>query len=381
MPAARQIEIPSKIKSIYLELPEYQFQHGVAQNFDYFVGRGRMRDRLRSILLNAHFGAGGAYLITGYRGMGKTSLVEFVINEINRDKKGDADPDKFIKIHISLSQDDIKDFDVLKFFTSQMLRAWEELNLQLAKKMGMPQTQPTMMWSVWKEISRQFTVDTGASSGRSALTVLANKIESHLLYLNERLNSIVKTKLGNNEAMPDNSKTYRNKEIIRSESLPKEIEKELIYILNLLHEIRKALQGKLEIPQFLFIVDELDKIEPSYLYDLDQNHTNQPTQIELDNVFGINKVRRRQEVVARLLVHKLYFVGIGSQNNRQSKVYAPYKDVRNKRPDFRLQTVCCKNIVIWHLISNFSRLPYRTGRLYFLRHLPLASIRYAPCCP
>jgi hypothetical protein len=32
------------------------------------------------------------------------------------------------------------------------------------------------------------------------------------------------------------------------------------------------------------------------------------------------------------------------------------KDVRNKMPDFRMQTIGCEAIVVWHLISNFSRL-------------------------
>jgi len=275
--------IPSKIKSIYLELPDYKFQHGIPTDFRYFIGREKMRERLKSNLLNTEPGAGGAYLVTGYRGMGKTSLVEFVVNDINKNKKNETVPDIFIKIHVSLSQDDIRDLDVLKFFATQMYQAWEELKLQLFKY--------------------KFTLTGDADKW-------GQDFSNRLIWLNDRLNSVVKTQQKYNNDLSDFPKERRNKEIIRSESLPKEIEKELIFLLNLLHKIREEVKEKEEfdLPQFLFIIDELDKIEPSYLYDLDHSRKDLPTQTELDNIFGINKVRRRQEVIARLLANLKSFL-------------------------------------------------------------------------
>lgn len=281
-PMANQPSIPSKIKSIYLELPEYKFQHGIPSDFRFFIGREKMRERLKSILLNTERGSGGAYLVTGYRGMGKTSLVEYVVDEINKGEKKGNEPDVFIKIHISLSQDDIRDLDVLKFFATQLCLGWDKLNLQLSK------------------ISIELSIEAKKWS---------EDFSNRLIWLNDRLNSVVKTKREYETEPFDFPKERRNKEIIRSESLPKEIEKELISLLDLLHKIRLSVATqKINIPQFLFIIDELDKIEPSYLYDLDHSRKDLPTQTELDNIFGINKVRRRQEVIARLLANLKSFL-------------------------------------------------------------------------
>ncbi|MBF0605923.1 MAG: ATP-binding protein [Candidatus Magnetobacterium sp. LHC-1] len=74
----------SKIKRIYLELHGYSFFHGHSEvdNIDSrFIGRKRLIERLRNVLTNDK-SKSGAYLVTGFRGMGKTSLVSKVINEL-----------------------------------------------------------------------------------------------------------------------------------------------------------------------------------------------------------------------------------------------------------------------------------------------------------
>ncbi len=74
----------SKIKNIYIELHNYSFFHsptGLGKTYNKFVGRERLLERLRTLLTNSETKS-GAYLITGFRGMGKTSLVRKVLSEI-----------------------------------------------------------------------------------------------------------------------------------------------------------------------------------------------------------------------------------------------------------------------------------------------------------
>ena len=74
----------SKIKAVFLELSQYAFFHspyGIRKPDGRFIGRDHLRNRLKALLTQS--GAkSGAYLITGFRGMGKTSLVRNVLSEI-----------------------------------------------------------------------------------------------------------------------------------------------------------------------------------------------------------------------------------------------------------------------------------------------------------
>ncbi len=73
-----------KIKDIFIELHNYSFFHSPSQEQKTdkrFIGRKRLINRLRETLINTETKS-GAYLITGFRGMGKTSVVNQVLNEI-----------------------------------------------------------------------------------------------------------------------------------------------------------------------------------------------------------------------------------------------------------------------------------------------------------
>ena len=75
----------SKIKDIYIELPDYSYFHSpssIDRKDSRFVGRKELASRLRNILCNSQTKS-GAYLVTGYRGVGKTSLVNRVLKEIS----------------------------------------------------------------------------------------------------------------------------------------------------------------------------------------------------------------------------------------------------------------------------------------------------------
>ena len=79
----------SKIKRIFIELHDYNFCHGpseVGSNNDYFVGRERIIEKVKNIIRDTSKKS-GCYLVTGYRGMGKTSFVNKVIDTLtNRNR-------------------------------------------------------------------------------------------------------------------------------------------------------------------------------------------------------------------------------------------------------------------------------------------------------
>lgn len=75
----------SKIKKIFIELHGYSFFHSPSHLADIderFIGREKIINKLESLLTNSE-SKSGAYLITGYRGMGKSSFVAKTLNRIN----------------------------------------------------------------------------------------------------------------------------------------------------------------------------------------------------------------------------------------------------------------------------------------------------------
>jgi hypothetical protein len=70
----------SKIKKIRIELPHYTFSHSSSGDSPYpFIGRERIRERLKKVVEDSP-NEPGVYLVAGNRGVGKTSLVSWVIN-------------------------------------------------------------------------------------------------------------------------------------------------------------------------------------------------------------------------------------------------------------------------------------------------------------
>jgi hypothetical protein len=71
----------SKIKKIRIELPHYSFSHSSSGDSPHaFIGRERTREKLVKVLEDSP-DEPGVYLIAGNRGVGKTSLVSWIINE------------------------------------------------------------------------------------------------------------------------------------------------------------------------------------------------------------------------------------------------------------------------------------------------------------
>jgi hypothetical protein len=77
--------LSSRIKKIFIELHDYAFFHGpseISMIDRRFIGRTENKNKLKAILTNNETRT-GAYLVTGYRGMGKSSYVSKVIDEID----------------------------------------------------------------------------------------------------------------------------------------------------------------------------------------------------------------------------------------------------------------------------------------------------------
>ena len=83
----------AKIKDVYIELKDYQFFHSPYNDSaikDRFIGREKVKSRIISILEKTDVKS-GAYLITGFRGMGKTSVVREALDDFNSQEKNNTD--------------------------------------------------------------------------------------------------------------------------------------------------------------------------------------------------------------------------------------------------------------------------------------------------
>jgi len=97
-------EFSSKISKILIELYNYSFFHSPSEikRVDRrFIGRKFIINKLKGILTNTETRS-GAYLITGYRGMGKSSFVSKVISELVSYKNKTNYFSRFIRILIML---------------------------------------------------------------------------------------------------------------------------------------------------------------------------------------------------------------------------------------------------------------------------------------
>ena len=79
----------AKIKEVYVELRDYTFFHSpYSQSLsdNRFIGRAKVKSRIKSILQHSQTRS-GTYLVAGFRGMGKTSVVRQAVAEHNEERK------------------------------------------------------------------------------------------------------------------------------------------------------------------------------------------------------------------------------------------------------------------------------------------------------
>ncbi|WP_299525861.1 ATP-binding protein [Winogradskyella sp.] len=110
-----------KIKPILLELPNYKFFHTSIQDDNKvngrFVGRVKIINRLLSFI-NETSSNTGSYLITGFRGMGKTSVVKKALGSLNSKPKSIS----FILIWVTLLPFIFMSHRIAKYLNSLVLK-------------------------------------------------------------------------------------------------------------------------------------------------------------------------------------------------------------------------------------------------------------------
>ncbi|MCG8331668.1 MAG: ATP-binding protein [Chitinophagales bacterium] len=82
-------EYSAKIKEVYVELRDFQFFHSPFSDTltdARFIGRNAVKQRIKNILERSKTRS-GTYLVTGFRGMGKTSVVRQAIDLYNKQSK------------------------------------------------------------------------------------------------------------------------------------------------------------------------------------------------------------------------------------------------------------------------------------------------------
>lgn len=83
-------DFSSNVKRITIPLPNFKYYHGASYDHTKnrnFIGRESLITKLKDWLTNNQTKS-GAYLVTGYRGMGKTSFVNNVLNQITYKQPG-----------------------------------------------------------------------------------------------------------------------------------------------------------------------------------------------------------------------------------------------------------------------------------------------------
>lgn len=129
----------SFIKNIAIQLPkDYRFYNDMhkdgSQNHPdnaiketKFIGRKSHIEKFTSFLKNS---TKGVYLVTGYRGMGKTSFVNYVISKY---KKENQDGKEIIPIRLTMAQINPTEYDILRQIVSHINSAFKPKNI---KKLG-----------------------------------------------------------------------------------------------------------------------------------------------------------------------------------------------------------------------------------------------------
>ncbi len=369
----------AKIKDIYLPLFDYKFDHGpslIDHSNPLFVGRERILQRLELILDETRSRSKqGAYLIAGYRGMGKTSLVREAITKVNQRADRGKNGKKLEVFEFSLAQGEVHEMDLFR----QM--AWK-LNRYVASLKLSPVSPCSRFF---KEIffpflflGISFLLALCIYHGRAVCAFFVNpfvkdsagyvflffilvsvfflfwvKILSLLLASQKVLKFIPSTdsliedilslsqelqfRLHSSYSREDVPPTFVNlggtnpatvmvnrvlgalsadknqqkSALSFQKATPKEIEQYLFTLLKKLDELRKMREEekpkKKKILPFVFVVDELDKIEPDYYYSSDRETEHYlyaaSSSEEMDT-----KSRKRNDTILRLLANMKNFL-------------------------------------------------------------------------
>ncbi|MDX2283602.1 MAG: ATP-binding protein [Bacteroidia bacterium] len=304
----------ARVKEVYIEIPDYKFYHSPSplnkhalpmqhQHRFEFIGRERVLKDLEVVLTEVE-SKSGSYLVTGFRGMGKTSLVRKVIEKINKEHKQMYDKLRYVPIEISLAQDEIRDVDVLRLIAR---RLQEEIYYH-SKNIKILNNFRNSVIRVFNKNPHKSSTSKADRNQESIKNILDD-----LYFLNERISASVSVENGIQQAWngglqaAELSGSYQNKRDYKktmayTPANAKEIEMELIRVLENIDNVRNTKKGR-NLPEILFIFDELDKIEPNYSAAISEKEAEDPSYESVRNSFLADRIRRRQDIVGRLLAN------------------------------------------------------------------------------
>ncbi|HNR19445.1 MAG TPA: ATP-binding protein [Bacteroidia bacterium] len=328
------------IKDIWLGLPDYKYYHQPikdATEDDTWVGREIITEKLKSYILDGKK-QGGAYLITGYRGMGKTSFVQRAIEDVKRDNAFNKRK-RIQEVVVSFGQRDIKELDILRQIIKGISNNLLEPNVQfIHEKFFKFKSFPVWIFigvfvlnvlSLWGGLT-SFYIKNIFSSEKALEMLIAFLIVSlllgyvlqlgcmilfrkwkpivreydRLLELYDRCVSQVTKEAGAGgigEKFPINFTDKLVKQF--SIANPKEVENEIINALVHIRDKTKNNNGV----QFVFVFDEIDKIEPaperpSYYHE-------ELSQFEKkDHSHEAYEYKERRKVVINILANLKYLI-------------------------------------------------------------------------
>ena len=334
----------SNLKEIYIELKNYKFFHSpstVDKIDERFRGRNQIETKLYNILTKSEVKS-GAYLITGYRGVGKTSLINKVLFRLVHFnlpfKLKKINPPIIVKIN--LGHEELKEKDILNSIAKSLLDKYINWHSKLIFSILSITFIPSYIafcilylseiiglediYTFFKAFS-SFKISSYISINSKILdtsffivsTILFFKLIRFLIHRTfynifpNHFSAIKKLIFLNNRI--DTYITEENKISIKNSYLNKLFSKKLAYTIAGSRDIEIALLDIFEYidrikfffkPKFIFVFDELDKIEA---------HRN-TTIIEKEEFLKNSKyttnaelTRSRQEATSKILANLKHF--------------------------------------------------------------------------
>ena len=244
--------LDSKTKKLRIELPDYHFSHSLSEE-SHFVGRKKISAKLNSLIADKK-NKTGVYLVTGNRGVGKTSLVNKVVNETQQ-----ADSN-LISLYINFGHN-LTEKDILRLIVYELNAKFKEKKISEAITQELKELKDDIINSTERE--REITIK---DSGSIAITIPKTDIGFGI---------------GNEKGKGKKTKKTRGiadtREIeIRLQSVLEKIEKDYCRII--------------------IVFDELDKVEQG---------ENSNTKASM---FSINATREKQFEILKILSNMKYFL-------------------------------------------------------------------------
>lgn len=209
---------------------------------------------------------------------------------------------------INLSQDEIGERSILRRLTQELARFWrEELRVRDYHPLNSPLYFPFIglmrLIGVRSHRHTYFSI-------RNRLDLLEQRLSAEVVAQeNASVNPsfATRTGLGIGRVVLPAFDYSRQNQISYPIASAKEIEDQLIHIFKDIEDFRGRNSS---VPRLLFIIDELDKIEPNSSTTISQRESSDPSFDRDTSIRGGNRVRQRQEAIAGLLANLKGFLNV-----------------------------------------------------------------------